>query len=307
MALIWDGKYHSTITFYASRALRIFPLYWTALLLTLILGILKTQLHIGTDENAISHYFHYSQYLTGGSAIAEFVNFLFRNLTLIVNKDYISIKENLAPGYLIVNQAWTLQVELLFYLFVPLVIKLKKHFWFFVSLYFIFFYGLVVPFQFLPQNTLTFNFLNYFFYFLLGMCSYKYIYKNINKKQLTGFSKLIFLFFLTLVIFYQILPGKILDKGFYMSLSYYMAFAVSIPYLFKLTKNNKFDRFLGELSYPVYITHMLFVKLFFALHFPSHQYLNSIIIATPTLIFSILLVKVVQDPVDRFRHRKALS
>lgn len=303
MALILDGKYHSKISFYISRALRIFPLYWIALLLTLGFGMLKTYLHLGTDENALTHYLTYSRHLNPAEMLTETVNFVTRNITLIATKDYFSIKENLAPGYLIVSQAWTLQVELLFYLIVPFIVKLKAKLILFTSLYFIVFYGILLPFQILPQNTLTFSFLNYFFYFLLGMCAYRYIHKNIAKRMLTGFSLFIFFFFLLFIIFYQILPGKILDKGFYMGLSYYLAFAVSIPYIFRLTKENKLDRFIGELSYPVYITHMLFAKALFAFHFPQISVFNSVIITIPTIIFSIIVVRFVQNPIDNFRHR----
>lgn len=302
MALIFGNKYHSVLSFYINRFLRIFPLYWIALLLTLGLGIFKTQFHLGSGENAITHYVQYSGYLNGMQALYETVNFILRNLTLIVTKDYISVKENLAPGYLIVNQAWSLQVELLFYLVVPLVVKFKAKLLLFSSLYFILFYGIILPFQFIQQNTLTFNFLNYFFYFLLGMCSYKYVYTNITSRKLNNFSIFVFCFFILFIAFYQILPGKILDKGFYMSLPYYMAFAISIPYIFKFTKDIKMDRFIGELSYPVYISHMLFAKSLLSLHLPHIAFANSAVITTATLIFSVILVKFVQNPIDRYRH-----
>lgn len=304
MALILDGKYQSKISFYISRALRIFPLYWIALSLTLILGFVKIQLHLGSDETAISHYFHYSTYLSGFNAISEFINFVFRNFTLIVTKDYFSIQDNLAPGYLIVNPAWTLQVELLFYIVVPLILFFKKNLLTFVIFYFTLFYGIISPLQLLPENTLFYIFLKYFFFFLLGMCSYRLLYKKLKTPKIKKLPVIVLSFFLFFIVFYQILPGRILDRSFYMGLAYYLAFALSIPYIFKLTKDNKYDRFIGELSYPVYITHMIFAKIVFSFHIPTHQFLNSILISIPTLIFSVVLIKFIQDPIDKFRHKQ---
>lgn len=304
MALILDGKYQSKFSFYISRALRIFPLYWIALSLTIILGYIKLQLHLGSDETAITHYFQYSTYLSGFSAMIEFINFILRNFTLLVTKDFFSIQNNLAPGYLIVNPAWTLQIELIFYLLVPFLTIIKKNFLLYVFLYVIFFYGIAEPFLLIPQQTLIHSFLNYFLFFLLGMCSYRYVYKHLKKPKIKKLPILVFIFFLGFISFYQVLPGKILDKSLLMSLAYYVAFALSIPYIFSLTKKSVIDRFIGELSYPVYITHMIFVKILFSLHIPSIPYLNSLIIAIPTLIFSILLVMFIQNPIDRIRHKK---
>lgn len=302
MALILDGKYYSKLVFYVNRALRIFPLYWIALGLTLLFGVVKTQLHIGSEETAITHYIHFAQYLSGPSAVIEYINFVLRNLTLIVTKDYFSIRDNLAPGYLIVNQAWTLQIELLFYLAVPFLIKIKRNFLFYVCMYFLIFYGLVIPFQILPDNSLIFSFLSYLFYFLLGLCGYIYVHKKIQNKTQLPFGKFIFVFFVFFIVFYHVVPGRFLDKGFYMGLPFYITLAVSIPYIFRVVKNNRIDRFLGDLSYPVYITHMIFVKALLVLHVPRIPYLNSILIAVPTVIFSMLLVSFIQNPIDRFRH-----
>lgn len=307
MALILDGKYQSKFTFYISRALRIFPLYWIALSITLFLGFIKIYLHLGSEETAITHYFQYSTYLSGISAITEFVNFISRNFTLILTRDYFFIQDNLAPGYLIVNPAWTLQIELMFYALAPFLMRIKKNFLLFVLFYITLFYGIIEPFSALPQHTLIYSFLKYFLFFLLGMISYRYIYKYLKKPKLTKLPLMTFIFFLLFITFYQFLPGRILEKSFLFGLCYYIAFALSIPYFFTLTKRNALDRFIGELSYPVYITHMIFAKILFSLHIPTVPFLNSVLIAIPTILFSIFLVLVIQNPIDRMRHKKLRS
>lgn len=302
MALILDGKYTSKIYFYISRALRIYPLYWIMLLLTVTLGIMKVWLHIGSDDNAILHYIKYSNHLTSSEAITESINFIVRNLTLIINKDYFNQMDNISPGYLILYQAWTLQVELLFYLVVPFILYLKKNLLIFVIFYFVIFYGIIQPFSIIPQATLTSKFLTCLPYFLIGLCSYQYIYKKISHSKPSHKNAIILSVFIIYIAAYQILPGKLVDQDFLRSI-FYIIFALALPYIFICTKKNRIDRFLGELSYPLYITHIIFVKSLLSFSHPQVPLLNTIIVSAGTLAFSIVLVKFVQLPIDSLRLR----
>lgn len=306
MGLILDGKYKSKITFYTNRFLRIFPLYWTVLFITLLLGITKLLFHVGSSETALTHYFTYSTHLTGIYAFFEGINFLLRNLTLIVTKDYVAMTQNLAPGYLIINQAWTLQIELLFYLVAPFMFLIRRNFIAFVFLYGIIFYGIIEPFN-IFSNTLIYSFLSFFIYFCLGICSYRYIYKNIKDINTNKISWALLIFFVLFIVFSKAFPQalQLPETPFpYGLFGFYIPFAIGISFIFKLTKNSRIDRFIGELSYPIYISHMLFAKIIFSFPLPNIQGLNSLLVAVPTILFSICLVKFVQNPIDRFRHNK---
>ncbi len=305
MALILDGKYKSILHFYFNRVLRIFPIYWLMLFLTLGLGFIKSFLQIGGDENAISHYFHYSAHLSGTEALTEGVNFILRNLTLIISKDYFSINDNnIAGGYLFLYQAWSLQMELLFYLFVPFLLKIKKNFLFFVALYFIVFHGIIAPMSYVSPNLQSFKFLSFLIYFLLGISSYKYIYKRIQNLRLNKYYSAGFLIFLAYLIFYQLIPGRIPEQDFYLGMIYYIPFAIAISFFFQMTRNNKWDRFIGELSYPIYMSHFIIAKILYSLPHSNSQLLNTFPIMIGTVLFSLLLVKFVQNPIDSFRHGK---
>ncbi len=300
MALILDGKYKSLFSFYISRALRILPLYWIALFIIVVLGIIKSIFVIGGD-NFFTHYLNYSQHLTGANFTIETINFIFRNLTLIINKDYFGVSENQSFGYLIVNQAWSLQAELLFYLVIPFILRIKKNFLFYVSLYAVIIHGFVLPVGLLQETSLTFLFANYFTYFLFGVISYKYVYGWVREHRLNNLKK-IYAVFLFLVIIYQMFPHSDFFGSFALSLAYYIPFALFVPFVFEAFKNNRIDRFIGELSYPVYITHMIFIKAAATLQFPFSPIVLTLSITTVTLVFSVLLVKFVQNPIDRFRH-----
>ena len=121
MALILDKKYksgNSKFLFWSNRALRIFPVYWITLTVLFIFILLKFYFHIGTEDNAITHYLTYAPKTSPAEFYFNLLNFISRNITLIISVDYIRVN-NSVPGYLLILQAWTLQVELLFYLVAP--------------------------------------------------------------------------------------------------------------------------------------------------------------------------------------------
>lgn len=82
---------------------------------------------------------------------------------------------------------------------------------------------------------------------------------------------------------------------------------VAIPVLFHLTKQSKHDRFIGELSYPVYISHLLTEEVsqtIIGVSGVSWSWLVCINV-TLTLAMSVLLVKLIDEPVEVLRRRIA--
>lgn len=78
---------------------------------------------------------------------------------------------------------------------------------------------------------------------------------------------------------------------------------ITISQIFESTKDNKFDRYIGELSYPVYITHMLVVWVSDAfLEKGTAAYRGSIVIGV--VILSVLIYELIDKKVDSYRHRK---
>lgn len=100
--------------------------------------------------------------------------------------------------------------------------------------------------------------------------------------------------YLSLVLFVLL----ILDSRLQISNYSYIALAIAIPTLFKLTTKNAIDRFLGDLSYPIYL-----------LHQPVHSLVNLFIPNSPliTNYFVIILISIgsliwIKKPVNRIRH-----
>ncbi len=304
MALILDKKYtgknNSYRLFITNRLLRIYPIYLIVLGVTLIFILFKYFLHLGSPDNAITHYFFYAT--QEHVSLWDEINFILRNLTLIVTSDYFNVSSK-TGGFLLVQQAWTLQIELLFYLIVPFLLRIKRTLLTILTvLYIVIFFGFVFNQQFLGSNTLIYTFLSYLIFFLLGIGSY-IIFKQLEKQQ---FSKKIGFYILGLlslfIIFYQYLPFHLAANPLTLTnFIYYVIFSLSLPFVFLVSASNPLDRLLGQLSYPIYIVHFFFVKLFTNFKITNSFFLAVTVIIS-TLIASFLLVKFVDSPLDHLRQ-----
>ncbi|MGZ5202250.1 MAG: acyltransferase family protein [Croceibacterium sp.] len=79
---------------------------------------------------------------------------------------------------------------------------------------------------------------------------------------------------------------------------------LAIPALFRASRTHRVDRFLGELSYPIYIGHMLVMWTgeYLLLMRPGAVYGLAVLAAT--LILALGLYWCVDRPVDAWRHRR---
>jgi peptidoglycan/LPS O-acetylase OafA/YrhL len=93
---------------------------------------------------------------------------------------------------------------------------------------------------------------------------------------------------------------------------YYFLIIGGIPFLFKNTSKNKISNFLGELSYPIYISQEIVLNIFNNyIHFNSlNQNIITFIEILTVMIFSYMLYMVIMKPIDLIRasrlKRKAI-
>lgn len=84
---------------------------------------------------------------------------------------------------------------------------------------------------------------------------------------------------------------------------FYLLFTVGMPFLFILSKDIKWDSYIGEISYPVYLVHGLIIGSLAPAHFsPS---VRLILMLAITLAVSTALFVFVDRPVDRIRRALA--
>jgi peptidoglycan/LPS O-acetylase OafA/YrhL len=315
MSLILNEKYvkqnNSYKLFITNRFLRIFPLYWVILTIVVIISIAY---HFHSNEQGhsggvMAYYYSYTKNMNAFSFIfIVFTNiFLFcQDIIMFLGLDITSGKlfftanfRNTNPQlhkFLFIPQAWTIGVELLFYVVAPFLVR--RNIKVVLGIILISVILRVV----LYSNGLQNDPWSYRFFpteialFLLGNVSY-FIYKKIETKNINiVLLKAAFIFILLLTLLYNYLP--IAER----QLFYIISFFLLLPFIFQLTKKVKKDRYIGELSYPIYISHMLIIMMTHRF-FLKNPYLGWFDIIS-TIALSILLNEFVSKRIENIREHR---
>ena len=333
MALIAD-KYKSKREFYTSRALRIYVPYFAV-----CIGILICSVGFGllTDKwLALGCYQTWSTEQNGligviGATLANI--FLFGTDWILFFSDEpgagfqptVDFHQDANPlaRYLLIQPAWSIGAELTFYLLVPFLNKLSTKL-----------LGLVVitslvariaTYELLGQSfdPWTYRFFPFeLALFGLGMLAHR-LYLSFSVKKLTedgnGIGKISSIFnsyavqiVAILVVFWILFSAtQWVDPWIpihYGRLIEYGCLALALPVLFQMTKNNKVDRFVGELSYPIYLTHYFVVSLVAALFTRTSifaEWQRGPMVAIISIVASIALFLFICQPFERRRRAMA--
>jgi len=284
--------------FITNRHLHDYPLYLFILFLTFIVSLFLLRSH---SIDPLHDYINLK--LTPIHWIVDII----RNLTLIICPDYF-IKLAKIPNFLFIPQTWTLQLEILFYFISPFIFKRSSKF---IILLIIFIlvvdYLVIFPKQLFYSQPIVFRFMESISFFLMGGLSYKlYSFietKPIHKKYMIA----LFLLFVLFTAFYNYLHIQIpfIKSHHHTDWFYYFALLFSIPLLFRYTKNIPLDNFIGELSYPMYISHNFIILVIgAATKINIHSSTFSLVTIIGTVIFSTLLVLLVDKPLDSYRQKR---
>jgi peptidoglycan/LPS O-acetylase OafA/YrhL len=199
-----------------------------------------------------------------------------------------------AWSHTLVPQAWSLALELYFYLLAPLI--LRRGFWK-VAMFLVL--SLAVRLFIISKGPEYDLFLRRFFpaelcLFLLGYFSYLLLpkVKALKSKYLPGL-------ICWIIFFNALLAYKHIDKRYALSVLAVVT-CLSMPFIFNVTKDNRLDRFLGNISYPFYVVHFLIVALLD--EFVEEYSLWALLLA----VFSACLViyYLIEAPLYRWRQRR---
>ncbi|MBO0938947.1 acyltransferase [Fibrella sp. HMF5335] len=320
MSLILNEKYvnqpNAYSLFLTNRLLRLFPIYWVVLLGVASFSVAFSYISHSHSRLAFDVYstvnftpftFCYlvitNLFLLGQDAVM-FMGINPETGTFFFTSDFWQTKPEL-HHFLLIPQAWTLALELLFYFVAPLLVRRSTR----IIILFIVL-SLVIRIFLYNQLSLTKDPWTYRFFpseimfFLLGTLAYK-SYRQIRHKLLPVYIQIaIFCIVILTTVFYGLLPsGKLTVMPFsYREIVYFSLIFVSLPYLFKISNQYSFDNQIGELSYPIYISHMfviLFVQKAMTPFFNQEWF-----VALVTIIFSYFLNRFVAAPIEKFRQRR---
>jgi peptidoglycan/LPS O-acetylase OafA/YrhL len=316
MALILNEKYigvGSYKKFILSRFFRIFPVYWTVLGFVLVVCIVG---YFAFDKPFyLSRYINNYQCLSGSTILY----FMFENV-IVLGQDvlyFLRLDELCQPiltynvlsykhtgyQYLLVPQAWSISIEFMFYLIAPFIVTKKLKWQLALVVVGIAAKVFFDHYYYLGFDPWTYRFFPFeLAFFVAGSLAYMF-YKHIQNK---GISPLIGYVLLSLCVLGVFIIDDIkMDENLRNSLFYVLVLA-SIPYIFFSFKNNPIDRYIGELSFSLYIGHHVVVSVFRSYFFSNFKNLiyYGYTVVFCSLILAIILQSTIVKVVEGYRAKR---
>jgi peptidoglycan/LPS O-acetylase OafA/YrhL len=311
LILIEKKSYSSRFYFYRNRFLRIYPVY-----LVVAVATLFTFYWVPTLPASIS--FHHSlqnSTLIGGMLLIFTNIFLFfQDLImflgihqghLIFTSDFTKSDILLWKG-LLIPQAWTLGLELTFYVVAPFVLRHRYRILVVLSCsaavrVYLIYLGLGShdpwTYRFFPAEIS---------FFLVGALAHQVLlpfyrrrFNTLGLNRLSSFATIFAVFILLLYSYFPIRESikSILLIG---------CILLFLPFFYLFQVRHKWDSKFGNLSYPIYISHMLIINIYlqeFKKFTKMTGFQIGLVVTIVSILSSMVLNKFVSDPVERLRSR----
>jgi peptidoglycan/LPS O-acetylase OafA/YrhL len=290
--------------FYANRFLRLFPIYLAVAALTLAAHVMSG-----------GAFFRIYDALPFSAEL-----FLVRSNIFIMGQDWLmffgiehsalkftgNFAHSEVPLYegLLVPQAWTLGVEMSFYLVAPFILHSPRRLLALLAAS-LALRGVLIATGIGLGDPWTYRFFpTELALFLLGSLSHQVLlprYKAWTQriKRLPEIGTAVLAVYC--VLHFSIAMNQTVRDGLAVLL-----FAALLPLAFLFQSRHRLDKAIGELSYPIYICHSLVIMFFKWLLEEAHldqPLLFMALVITSTIAFSALLNSVIADPIERLRSR----
>jgi peptidoglycan/LPS O-acetylase OafA/YrhL len=274
MALILRTRYAGDVrTFYLARALRLYPLYWVVVLATLIVSQSAAESHLlGFEASSLRNLVLSSAWWFAPISLFSNISFfgLEQGVLFCINLSNGSLAVAGAPGctalsrFTIVAQAWTLGLEVLFYALIPFILRGGR-----LAILGAFAAGLGTHLYLFARGMHTELWVRQFFpaillYFMTGVLAYgAYVRIAPWLPDLRRWWLAIAALLCSVAIgyaaymptvYYQQSGKEFLDL--YVDPFVLASFAILIPIMFHASKAVRADAWIGDLSYPIYISHL---------------------------------------------------
>lgn len=295
MAMVYK-TYPTKAAFWKSRYLRLYPTYIVCALLALI--TIKSGQHGFFDLPFQAQ------------AFLAFTNLtmLFQDLTLFlgVNDGQIAFTSEFYTSqpplyqFLLVSPGWSLGLELTFYLIAPFILGKRTGVILMIALASVAvrlvvmkagFSGDPWSYRFFPTELAT---------FLAGSLAYRfhsqYPIRHNHWLGIIGLALMV-----ALLGFFSYMPVSHEIK----KLLVFFALLATIGPIFNAFKNSRMDRFVGNLSYPVYCSHLIIIGLLGAHNIAaqSNPIISTLLVYASVILFSTVLYFAIEKPTDIFRKR----
>jgi len=316
-------SYRTVKSFYLNRWLRVYPVY--AIVASLTATAILAATLVGAYSSFVQTYKNAPPSAVVLLALSNVTVFLQDWIMFLGIEDgKIEFSENFRESEvklyqgLLVPQAWTLGVELTFYAVAPFILKKFKTILVFLAasvilrIYLIHIdLGLKDPwnYRFFPTELA---------FFLVGSLAHRVlrpIYRDAFKSSQTELlSGLATYFLFTFILTFSLIPLN----GDIKSAALLIAFVALTPFTFTFQSTRKWDSKIGDLSYPIYISHMLIVYILtFLLNNVAPRiapslgdmdiYQKNLLVGIGTAALSVLLAivlnKFIEAPVESLRAR----
>ncbi|MGQ0677398.1 MAG: acyltransferase family protein [Rhodospirillales bacterium] len=328
MALVLDRKYLTysggVADFLANRALRIYPSYFFILALSVVLAAVSGSMSFGYWGQSLAKVLAAIPELTGASqALVAFVNLTTFGAHALVETGFLPTGEwsseigaaGFVPArfFMLFPPAWTLGIELTFYLLAPLLMwsrwtrlaipVLAVAFWFynFAQLGPMTYTQILIlpgPAAAHPWVLLETFLPQALFFCYCGMLAY-FAYKHLPpalRSPWIGRGLLALL--LAYAAVSNVLPfpkDRVIEV-------YLLLIWVSIPFLFAAFRGSRIDYFIGNLSYAVYVSHFVAYKAL--AHFIGPAALQAKFFYATLFALALFIVFAIEQPIDRIRERR---
>jgi|GEM_PF-553771 peptidoglycan/LPS O-acetylase OafA/YrhL len=299
--------------FWKSRFVRIYFLYWIVLSGSVIFlvitgeaprlykaspadyGMTHAVLHhqlIFNHGNLLAKIWYIASHVfIFGYDISQYIiyNIQQAKFTLIGSSEYIG--HLWGRSFMLITQGWSIAIELWFYLLAPFILLRST-----LSLIII-----TLAITYLRQHihfdcdVYALDIFSELYFFAAGAIACRFYLAKLQSSYSNHYLSI----FLLLALFVYTVNYQLLHFV-YKEVLFYLLFAAALPFIFSSFHRNPIDRFLGDLSYPIYLVHFLAYGLA-AVWFNTRY--NPFTTLLLTLGFAVLSVLLVERPLERWRHK----
>lgn len=301
MALVLDGKYRDAGLFYSNRLLRLAPTYLIMLVLgAVVLFALKASVTASPElmatlfRNPLSAVVMVVENIV---VVGQDLLFWFRiddQGGLVFDAYADPAKASIGWQGLLAPQSWSLSTELMFYAIAPFVTRLK---WGWIALLAAASIGLRLAGHWLDVDYLLWQgrlFPTALFMFLAGVLGYRAMPFVEKAPKAVGWAAAAAL--IGYCLGFTALPLEPLTARWVT----YAVVALTVPWVFHAFKDNALDRWIGDLSYPVYLSQLMVIGLVMTFKPPAGYWVAIL----GTFALSAVVMVLVEHPVDRWRQKR---